>query len=188
MSFGSTLVQSLGEGDLDMVIGPLVADDESALDITPLFTERYVALVPAHLIKTSADPSKRKTAKLSMAQWIASSLAVVEQEATRHRLIPATLVAMGWEKQIRYRVPYFSAAAALVASCDAVAVMPSHMAQRFASQSIASQKLAISDLPFPLDSYTVSMGRHPRFARDAGLNWLAGLVSVQLAKGSSRTV
>jgi DNA-binding transcriptional LysR family regulator len=93
---------------------------------------------------------------------------------------------MGWEKQIRYRVPYFSAAAALVASCDAVAVMPSHMAQRFAAQSGAGVKLATSDLPFPLDSYSVSMARHPRFARDAGLNWLASVVAAQLVDVSSR--
>lgn len=174
LAFDGSMAQALGEGLVDLVIGPLPEDSQESLEVWPLFSERYVAVLPQRLL---ADQKARATGlrKISMAQMRQLPLLVVEQEATRHRLVPQALQALGLQEQIRYRVPYFSAAAPMILACDALAIVPSQIAQRLVQSSRKSVVIAACDLPFHLDPYTVSLARHPRFARDGGINWLAAL-------------
>ena len=174
LAFDSSLAQALGEGLVDLVIGPLPEEAHANLEVWPLFTERYVAVLAQRLLalgKTRASGLR----KISMAQLRQWPLLVVEQEATRHRLVPQALLALGLQEQIRYRVPYFSAAAPMILACDAVAIVPSQIAHRLAKMSRQTEQIAVCELPFHLEPYTVSLARHPRFARDGGINWLAEL-------------
>jgi DNA-binding transcriptional LysR family regulator len=183
LAFDSSLAQALGEGLVDLVIGPLPPEAHANLEVWPLFTERYVVVLPQRLLNLG-KPRKRALHPISMAQFQQWPLLVVEQETTRHRLVPQALLALGMQEQIRYRVPYFSSAAPMILACDAAAIVPSQIAQRLVEHSAESGALAaiaMCELPFHLDPYTVSLARHPRFARDSGINWLAALARGQLA-------
>ncbi len=186
MVFGSSIAQALGEGQVDLVIGPLPEDAQATLEVWPLFTERYVAVLPERLLRTASDVLSRARRKISMTQLRQWPLLVVEQEATRHRLVPQALAALGLKDQIRYRVPYFSAASPMILACDAVAIVPSEIAQRFVKGSLRAQAIAMCELPFHLDPYTVSLARHPRFARDSGINWLANLARQHLGADAAQ--
>ncbi len=189
MVFGSSMAQALGEGQVDVVIGPLPEESQANLEVWPLFTERYVAVLPAQLLGSSHITHQvvpRVLRKISMAQLRQWPLLVVEQEATRHRLVPQALAALGMEDQIRYRVPYFSATAPMILACNAVAIVPSEIGKRFAKSSPRSQAIAMCELPFHLDPYTVSLARHPRFARDAGINWLVQLARQKLGRDTAQ--
>ncbi len=185
LAFDGSIAHALGEGQMDLVIGPLPEEALPSLEVWPLFTERYVAVLPQRLLDGQV-PTESKLGTISMAQLRQWPMVVVEQESTRHRLVPQALIALGLEAAIRYRVPYFSAAAPMVLACDAVAIVPSQIGQRFARESRQTQAIAVCELPFHLEPYTVSLARHPRFARDAGINWLAGLARLRLASDAAQ--
>ena len=182
LEFDSSLAQALGEGLVDLVIGPLPLEAQASLEVWPLFDERYVAVLPQRLLGI-AKSQRTGLRKISMAQLRQWPLLVIEQETTRHRLVPQALQALGLQAQIRYRVPYFSAAAPMILACDAVAIVPSQIAERMVKPGRQTDAIAMCELPFHLDRYTVSLARHPRFARDGGINWLAALAREQLGTG-----
>jgi DNA-binding transcriptional LysR family regulator len=174
LAFDGSLAQALGEGIVDLVIGPLPEEAQANLEVWPLFTERYVAILPRRILGKAQS-------KISLAQLKQLPLLVVEQESTRHRLIPQALQALGLQGQIRYRVPYFSVVAPMINACDTVAFVPSQIARRLPKTNRVSEQIVVCDLPFHLDPYTVSLARHPRFARDQGINWLAQLAYQRLS-------
>ena len=182
LEFDSSLAQALGEGQVDLVIGPLPLEAQASLEVWPLFSERYVAVLPQRLLGI-AKSQRTGLRKISMAQLRQWPLLVIEQETTRHRLVPQALLALGLQAQMRYRVPYFSAAAPMILACDAVAIVPSQIAERMVKPGRQTDAIAMCELPFHLDRYTVSLARHPRFARDGGINWLAALAREQLGTG-----
>jgi DNA-binding transcriptional LysR family regulator len=168
ISFDEGIAQALADGVVDMLVGPLPPEVAAGLDVTSLFEERYVGLV--------ARSARRR--RLVMDDFRARPIVVVDQAATRHRLVAEQLVALGLGPQIAFSVPHFAAVAPLVEACNGVAVVPSEVAARLAQQAAVQA----AELPFEVPPYAISLARHPRFGRDSGLNWLAALVCAELAK------
>lgn len=185
LDFDESIAQALGDAKIDLVIGPLPAEVNASLEVWPLFTQRYTALLPQRLLG-GPKPAKSILQKISMDQLREWPILVVEQESTRHRLVPQALLAMGLKDSVRYRVPYFSAVAPMILACDAVAIVPSEIAMLCARESRGDQTLAVCELPFHLEPYTVSLARHPRYARDSGVNWLADLVRKTLGRDAAQ--
>jgi DNA-binding transcriptional LysR family regulator len=185
LAFDGSIAYALGEGQIDLVIGPLPEEALLNLEVWPLFIERYVAVLPQRLLGAE-KANGRQLRKITMEQLRRSPILVVEQESTRHRLVPQALEALGLKGLVHYRVPYFSAAAPMILACDAIAIVPSEIGQRFARESRGSQAIETCELPFHLDSYPVSLARHPRFARDSGINWLANLARQVLGKDAAQ--
>jgi DNA-binding transcriptional LysR family regulator len=71
-------------------------------------------------------------------------------------------------RRIALRVPSLLGLAQIVANTDLVAVVPSHIAQVFASDS----HVRALKLPLDLPSYEVSQYWHRRYQMDAGHGWL----------------
>jgi DNA-binding transcriptional LysR family regulator len=180
LAFDGSLAQALGEGLVDLVIGPLPEEAQASLEVWPLFAERYVAVLPQSMLG-AVEKRGGNLPQMTMMQLRQWPLLVIEQETTRHRLVPQALSALGMQGNIRYRVPYFSAAAPMILACQAVAIVPSQIAERLSKLSHPADAIAVCELPFHLDTYTVSLARHPRFARDGGINWLAGLARQYLS-------
>jgi DNA-binding transcriptional LysR family regulator len=166
IAFDEGIAKALADGAVDLLVGPLPPESAPGLEVTRLFDERYVGLVTA-----SAGP------RLRMADFRERPIVVVDQAATRHRLVAEQLVALGLERHIKFRVPHFSAVAPLVLACNGVAVVPSQVAARLAQEG----GVAAVELPFQAPPYAISLARHPRFGRDSGLNWLAQVIVDQLA-------
>jgi DNA-binding transcriptional LysR family regulator len=167
--------QALADGSVDVVVGPLPPETAAGLDVTPLFTERYVGLVAApNHAKVAAQGRKRQ--RLTMADFAKRPIVVVDQAATRHRLVVEQLEALGLGPGIAFRVPHFSAVAPLVAACNGLAVVPSQVAALLAGQAVAGARVRPTELPFEVPPYAISLARHPRFSRDSGLNWLCDLI------------
>lgn len=185
LAFDGSIAHALGEGQMDLVIGPLPEEALPSLEVWPLFTERYVAVLPERLLGPQKTRGSQRS-KITMAQLRQWPVLVVDQESTRHRLVPQALLALGLQDLIRYRVPYFSAAAPMILACEAVAIVPSQIGQRFAQGRRDAQAIAVCELPFHLEPYTVSLARHPRFARDRGINWLAQLARQHLGTDTAQ--
>lgn len=179
ISFDFGIAQALADGVVDVLVGPLPPEAAAGLDVTPLFTERYVGLVAA-LSHAKAAAQGRKRQRLTMADFAKRPIVVVDQAATRHRLVVEQLEALGLGPRIAFRVPHFSAVAPLVAACNGVAVVPSQVAALLAAQSAQEARVAAAELPFEVPPYAISLARHPRFSRDSGLNWLSALIVEKL--------
>ncbi len=170
IAFDEGIAQALADGVVDLLVGPLPPESAAGLEVTRLFDERYVGVVAA--------PSGPR---LRMADFRERPIVVVDQAATRHRLVVEQLVALGLERHIQFRVPHFSAVAPLVLACHGVAVVPSQVGARLAQEG----GVLSLELPFDVPPYAISLARHPRFARDSGLNWLAKVIVAQLSNSSA---
>lgn len=183
IGFDPGIAQALADGAVDVVVGPLPPETAAGLDVTPLFTERYVGLVAGAADADrgrggGASPGRR--ARLTMADFRQRPIVVVDQAATRHRLVVEQLEALGLGLRIAFRVPHFSAVAPLVAACKGVAVVPSQVATLLVAQSAKKASISAAELPFEVLPYAISVARHPRFSRDSGLNWLCDLIIQRL--------
>ena len=166
---------ALGDGTLDLAVGPLTIRAGADLRVVALFRERYAGLVKAGGRLARAAGAGRRLPARALRE---ARFAVVAQPSTRHRVILDTLTARGLEPNVIARVPHFVALPPLVEGHDALAVVPVEIASVFEERGLGVRV----ELPLPLPIYDVVLARHRRHDRDAGLSWLAAQVERALAK------
>jgi DNA-binding transcriptional LysR family regulator len=170
----ASLAQALASGAVDAAIGPPAPRDEAGSDAElnahPLFAEHYVAIVRRNGTLARAANAR---GQLPLAAWREARVVVVEQGSTHHRVVPAALAARGMAQQVVAEVPHFAAAVPLVQAFDALAFVPSMIAAIYTRRGLATTLRAPIELPV----FNICWVTHPRFKRDAGLQWLGELVA-----------
>jgi DNA-binding transcriptional LysR family regulator len=77
------------------------------------------------------------------------------------------------KRRVVASVPTFMTAMTTVAHTNLAATVPS----RLAAKHVKQLGLAMFDLPFKIDSFTISLVRHARSTSDLGLDWLAARIA-----------
>ncbi len=178
-----SLADVMADGSIDAAVGPLPTDASADLVVTPLFRERYVGLVSRQgLLHRQAG----RTRRLPAAVMRRAPLVVVSQGTTLHRRIEELIEREGLAANVVARVPHFVAVPSLVRAYDAIAMVPSEIADLEAGDGLVT---GVS-LPLSLSPYDVSFASHRRFERDPAVQWLKAQVMRALADrrgGSSRS-
>jgi DNA-binding transcriptional LysR family regulator len=155
-----TLLQDyLDESTIDVAV--MTADSfPSRFRCTPLFTERRVCIMSAS--NPAAANPLTLDALLSLGHVKVTSL------PSRRGWIDDRLDAMGRERRVIAVVPHFSAAVAIVAGSDLVAIMPESVARLFEQ----SHHLLVLDSPFVEERQSTSMIWLAENERDPASQWL----------------
>ncbi|MFD9702688.1 LysR family transcriptional regulator [Lentzea sp. NPDC059081] len=152
---GDESVEALRDGSVDLEIGA-GHDDEADLRSTVLFSERFVGVVRAdHPLGNR--PTPRQICRYP-------HVSVSRRGRVRGPLDDA-LHAVGLRRHVAAVVPFFSAAAQLVASSDYVGLVP----QRLAAQHPSLRSFPIG---LPLPEVDARMVWHARLDADPAQRWL----------------
>lgn len=163
-SLGLVDAAALAEGDVDLVVAALVAD-ESGLRSEALYPERFVCLVRAD--------HPRVGGALDLQTYVATPQVLItisdERSAT---WIDDALARRGLTRRVAVRTRYFLSAVMLVAESDLLLTCPSQLA-RYAADRLP---VRVVSPPFELPGYQEFMLWHPRFHADPASRWLRGVV------------
>lgn len=193
-----SLTEALGDGALDLAIGPLPLEGAGELRSRVLFRERYAGLVrrqgELHKLALAGPAASRRAGRtdpavgaggaaaaiprLPMAALRRAPLVLVMQSATLHRALARVVMSEGLESHVVGRVPHFMAVPPLVAAYDALAVLPLEIATIFAQRGLG----AVVDVGLPLAPYDVSVAWHRRYDADPGLAWFAAAAAGSLRR------
>lgn len=153
---------ALREGAIDLDTGVVGRSTGPEVRARPLFTDRFVGVVRrGHAWCRGA---------MTAARYADARHIRVSRNGSEEGGIDAALARLGLERRIVATVDSFSAAVALVRSCDAVAAVPERHtgSLRAGLHSVA--------LPFAVPAITVSLLWHPRQDADPAHRWLRTLV------------
>jgi DNA-binding transcriptional LysR family regulator len=166
----STLVQDyLDESTIDVAV--MTADNfPSRFCCTPLFTERRVCIMSASN-PAAANP-------LTLDGLLSLGHVKVTSSPSRRGWIDERLDAMGRERRVIAVVPHFSAAVAIVAGSDLVAIMPESVARLFEK----SHNLLVLESPFSEVKQSTSMIWLAENERDPASQWLRRQIAACLQK------
>lgn len=168
--------RALREGDVDLEIGVL-GDTGPEIRIQTLFRDRFIGVArKGHPLLAACVTPER---------YAACEHVVASRRGLREGPVDRALAELGLSREVVVVVPSFSAALALAASSELVALLP----QSFAAAR-ARDAIEIFDLPLRVEEITVSQMWHPRLDADASHRWLRGVVLEAVAGqigGSSST-
>ncbi len=154
----------LESGDIDFAVGYL-PNLSKRLAAAPLFREHYVCMT------RHGHPLARK-GRLTVKNFLAGSHVLVESLGSGHRIIERTLRRRGIERDFALRVPHFLVIPMIVAGTDRIVTIPSRVATAF-SRLVNAE---VYPLPVAIPKFDVALFWHPRFAHDAPLQWMRGLM------------
>jgi DNA-binding transcriptional LysR family regulator len=155
---GDEDVEPLRQGLVELDIGRIELDAPE-LRVQKLCDERFVGLV------AKGHPLARR--RVSLKQLVAHPHLSVSRRGRARGPLDAILAASGFSRDVAAVVPTFAAAVLAVASSDAIAIVPSHLAH-----AAGPLGLVAFELPVETPSFAVSQAWHPRFDNDAGHRWL----------------
>jgi DNA-binding transcriptional LysR family regulator len=167
-----TVVQDhLDEGTIDVAV--MTADSfPPRYRCSSLFTERRVCIMSAQ--NPAAETPLSLDALLSLGHIKVTS------SASRRGWIDERLDAMGLERRVVAVVPHFSAAVAIVARSDLVAMMPESVAKLFER----SHDLLLLESPFAEEKQSTSMIWLAEKDRDPASVWLREQIAACFAEGN----
>lgn len=169
-------VRALRDGVADLEIGVL-GDTGPEIRIQTLFRDRFVGVARrGHpLLDGPVTPER----------YAGCEHVVASRRGRREGPVDRALAELGLSREVVCVVPSFSAALALAARSDLVALLPQSFAAARLRRSDPAEAIAGFDLPLRVDEITVSQMWHPRMDADAGHRWLRGLVLKAVQAASS---
>ena len=161
---GANLAEAMEAGRIDLAIGWL-PHLKSGFFQRRLFVQEHVCLFrhghPLH-----------KSSPLTQEEFEAAEHVVVSSVGTGHASVDAHIEKLGIRRRAALTVPHFVAVGHILASTDMIATVP----ERFARHCVAPFNLHYVDLPLKLPDIGVNLFWHARFHKEAGNQWLRGLV------------
>jgi LysR family transcriptional regulator, mexEF-oprN operon transcriptional activator len=133
-----------------------------------LWSERYVVLCQAEAVQPSGV--------LDLETFLASPHAVLSAREGNCRLVDDALAELGLRRFAIVTTPHVYALPNLVRMTGALATLPATIAGCWASLF----GLAVSELPFAVPSFDISMTWHASFDRDAAHLWLRARILAAL--------
>lgn len=150
-----------GDIDLAFVVG---VPNLPGVHVRALYEEAFVCLVRA------GHPEVGDT--LDLDTWTRLGHALVSPLGGAGSVVDTALAAVGRERRVVLRVPYFLAAPLLIASSDLVLTLP----RRVALLLVEMAPLRILEPPIPLPHFTQRMVWPTRLQEDPGHRWLRDAV------------
>jgi DNA-binding transcriptional LysR family regulator len=161
---GANLAEAMEAGRIDLAIGWL-PHLKSGFFQRRLFVQEHVCLFrhghPLH-----------KSSSLTQEEFEAAEHVVVSSVGTGHASVDAHIEKLGIRRRAVLTVPHFVAVGHILASTDMIATVP----ERFARHCVAPFNLHYVDLPLKLPDIGINLFWHARFHKEAGNQWLRGLV------------
>lgn len=154
-----SLREDMESGAVDLAIG-LLPHLQAGFFQRRLFEQRYVCLYRKH------HPVARSP--MSLDSFIALDHLVVVAAGTGHGEVDTILDRSGIRRNIRLKVPHFTAIGHILNATDLIATVPEKLAMRF----VKPFDLAWSPHPAPLPSIAINLLWHGRFHRDPANRWL----------------
>lgn len=147
------------EGEADLAIG-VYGNIHPEIRIQKLFEEEFVCVVRA------GNPGVRK--RLSAQQFAALPHIQIAPRGRPGGIVDDALEAMGLQRTVARRVPFFFGALSMTAQTDYVLTLPRRLAEAHAH----TFGLRTFNLPLGLDPYPIRQIWHPRNEGDPGHRWL----------------
>ncbi len=150
-----------GEVQLGVVAYP---DDQPSLRCVALYRETFACAVRnGHPAISSA---------LDLETYVRLSHLLISPRGKGPSLVDTALAARGLTRRVGLRIPFFGAAAPLVAGTDLIVTAP----RRLLSDAAASYGLHVLEPPVDLPDFSVVLLWHERYENDPALAWLRGLI------------
>lgn len=159
VQLSDNLLDDLARGTLDLAIGNLPSLHTHTRNEL-LFQERYVCLLAQD--HPCADPV------IDIDTFTRARHVMVTSPSSGHALIDGVLAERGLQRNVVALVPQFSVLPSLVEDSDLVVLLPSRVAQLYASQ----RRLKMAELPVPIPGFDVRMHWHPRQENSPAHKWL----------------
>jgi DNA-binding transcriptional LysR family regulator len=168
------LHSQLESGDLDFALGPFPALAQT-MHRQRLFTEGYMSAVRREHPRLSAHPT--------YAEFCSERHVIVSAHRATfvHREVEQAIVAAVPPQNIVLRTPGFAAAAMVAKHTDAVATLPSRVAEMLAGEL----GLQLVRTPLALPRLPIGLYWHERAHRDAGNKWMRALFYRLFSQGVS---
>lgn len=158
-----TVLHDLRRQEIDLAIGPVGAAP-SALDVTPLFSERLV------MISRRGHPAVKGT--LSPEDFASLPHLLVSPRGDPVGSVDEALREAGLARRVVFTVPHFLAAPFIVGATDMVGVLAERIARRLG----AASGISIRPLPVTVRPWTIGIARPRDAPSDPALNWLTQLI------------
>jgi len=182
------LADQLETGEIDTAIVPQMDDPRfQRLQLTApglvrrtLFRDRFVCLMRAdHPALQDAGKQKRGKRRkpgertLSLETYAGLSHLLLSPSGSGPGVVDELLADRGLSRRIALRIPAFYSALLIVARSDLIMTAPAALA-RLAPPGASVVALPA---PLPLPTHSVNLVWHERFTKDAGHEWLRGLLA-----------
>ncbi|MDB5802250.1 MAG: LysR family transcriptional regulator [Rhodocyclales bacterium] len=151
-------------------------------DAADLVISRFDAIRPEHNATVLSEEAYRVVARkghprlkrggLTLEKYLAMEHLLVSPQGDFYGTVDQALARLGLDRNVVSSVPMFLPALPIVSENDVIATVPERIAKRFA----ATFDLQHYAVPFQIEAATISLVRHQRSARDAGLDWLADVI------------
>jgi DNA-binding transcriptional LysR family regulator len=151
--------EALSQGSLDLVLDADEVKVPSPLQRAQLYEEQFVCVVSAGAWKGS---------KLTLKQYVEGNHISVNTLAGSQTLPDDRLAALGHQRRVVLRVPYFSSAIHSVPGTGLIATVPRRLAEAYARD----RRIRLLASPRPLQEFKYTMIWHPRVNTDAAHTWL----------------
>lgn len=151
--------EALSQGSLDLVLDADEVKVPSPLQRAQLYEEQFVCVVSAGAWKGS---------KLTLKQYVEGNHISVNTLAGSQTLPDDRLAALGHQRRVIVRVPYFSTAIHSVAGTGLIATVPRRLAAAYA----LDRRIKFLAPPPDLQEFKYTMIWHPRVNTDAAHAWL----------------
>lgn len=153
----STAVSNLREALVDLVIGPLIAEDHSIRSHW-LFDTRYL------LAMRKDHPLANQ--EMDLAAYLQAKHLVVTTSGDATGVVDLALQKQGLSRRVAATANQFGLVPQLLAESDLVAVVPEMVAKHML------QNYWLTEPPIEIEATSVYMLWHARHERDAGLIWM----------------
>jgi DNA-binding transcriptional LysR family regulator len=150
---------ALERGRLDLLLNADDGSIPSRYATEVLFEEDLVCVVAAE---------SRHRRRLTLRQYLDAAHVAVGIIDGKQTIVERQLRALGKQRRVVLRVPYFSVAVACVAGTALMATVP----RRLAAYEARDRRLRIVEPPRELGGYQYLMAWHPRLESDAAHQWL----------------
>lgn len=162
----AALREDMAAGRVDLALGSL-PQLQAGFFQQALFRQRYVALMRA------GHPLAAGDAPLNATQYRQAAHVRVVSAGTGHGQVDEALQRLGVARQVQLTVPHYVALGQVLGSTDLVATVPERLAERLAGP----HALVARPLTLRLPASTIAQLWHAHLHRDAGHQWLRGLVA-----------
>lgn len=161
----TTLREQMAAGRVDLALGSLPQLQAGFFQQT-LFRQRYVALM------RRGHPLSTRQA-VNAAQYRQAAHVQVVSAGTGHGQVEATLDRLGIARTVQLTVPHYVALGHVLARADLLATVPERLAERM----LEPHRLVALPLTLKLPVSTIAQLWHSHLHRDAGHQWLRGLIA-----------
>ncbi|MBV8633707.1 MAG: LysR family transcriptional regulator [Burkholderiaceae bacterium] len=169
---GQAACDALRKDEIDLAIGRFYKIPEE-FETETLLQESFSVIV--------RNGHPRVGESLDLASFLDVEHLLVSFSGRLTGMVDEALAKQGLKRRVRSSVPMFLTAFASVAGSDLMATVPARLAQRYAPNF----GLRVLPPPLVIESFPITLVRHPATRSDPGLAWLVGRVR-QLADALRR--